>query len=96
MLEVKREKGTPWTNLLDDGKPYLVLDTNSGKFYIQWWKVFWQHNIPDSQWVGSDWCDENGVRLRADQQANGWPQACRVFQLPTIEYRPAKKIITCC
>lgn len=94
MQEVIREHpGQPWTNLLIHGKPYLVLDSNTGRFYVQFWKVIYGHG--GTLWLASDWADHEGHSLTPEQQANGWPKDLRVFKLPTVDYPKATQIIPC-
>lgn len=96
MKEVIRHNDqTPLTNLLNADKPYLVLDTNTGQFHIQWWRVYYCHGDQNGNWQGSDWTDAKGKRLTADTQANSFPKRCRIFKLPTVKYERAKKIVKC-
>lgn len=89
MKEIVKPHGHyPWTDLLDPhgDKPYLVLDQNSGEFYILYWKAHFRSN----RWTGSDWYDTANAndQSKPSRKANSWPKQIRVFELPEIEYDP--------
>lgn len=89
-LKEMLRSNTGWTDVLDPGgKPYLVLDQNSGKFYILYWKAWFS---PFGPWLSSSWYEEppESPRERMQLKANSWPKESRVWELPTVEYAPPK------